>query len=147
MEIRRTLATMPLCGRHFGSREQYLPDGEIRNLGVDKQGCVTRAYINDLATKLTAADQTGKMSPENRAWGRAMDYANAQGRWDYSEAFIEIVTMRCFLVGGSPSSYGMHTSPSATRIWAPLGGGVPKWVYRYVITIQTQVWIPSLRRS
>jgi hypothetical protein len=73
-------------------REDYLPVGELQNIGEEKSGCVTRAYNNKLEDKFTYADKKNIMPPELKKWGRDNRYATEDGVWTFSDAYIEILS-------------------------------------------------------
>ena len=72
-------------------RAQYLPEGELQNMGEEKSDCVTRAYLNILETKLTYVYETQKLMPQTRKWLEDHEYVQ-NGRVVLSDAFNAILS-------------------------------------------------------
>ena len=72
-------------------REFYLPIGELQNIGEEKSGCVSRAYVNILETKFNYALAKGLIKPENKKWLEDNGYLE-NGKITFSDAFIEILS-------------------------------------------------------
>ena len=90
-------AASPLCvfSVPIDKRPEYLPRGEAQNIGEEKQGCVTRAYLNILETKFTYALRNNIIKPENAKWLRDHGYTvfnNGSEYVEFSDAFIEILS-------------------------------------------------------
>jgi hypothetical protein len=72
-------------------RELYLPYGELQNIGEEKSGCVSRAYINALEMKFTYAYEKNLVSKSNREWLEQNGYVE-NGRVVFADANIEILS-------------------------------------------------------
>lgn len=72
-------------------RETYLPKGELQNIGEEKSGCVSRAYVNALEMKFTYAYHKGLIKPENKKWLEDNGYV-VDGKIVFADANIEILS-------------------------------------------------------
>lgn len=72
--------------------EQYLPKGELQNIGEEKFDCATRSPINKLETDFTYGVQKHLFTPTNEKWLRDNGYVTADGRVEFSDAFIAILS-------------------------------------------------------
>src|ERR1041385_1135902 len=70
-------------------REQYLPQGELQNIGSEKYDCASRGPINILEAKFTYLYQNYKLNKENRKWLEDNGYVQ-WGRVLFSDRFIAI---------------------------------------------------------
>lgn len=86
-------ATSPSClfAVPESDREANLPIGELQNIGEEKSGCVSRAYVNILETKFTYAYNHNLISPENKKWFVDNGYVNGI-RIVFADANIEILS-------------------------------------------------------
>lgn len=80
------LFTVPEVQRSF-----FLPVGELQNIGEEKSGCVSRAYINILETKFTYAYRNGLILEENKAWLEKNSYVQGD-KVVFADANIEILS-------------------------------------------------------
>lgn len=72
-----------------GERQQYLPDGELQNIGEEKMDCATRGPINIFEAKFTYLYQTNRLFPENRRFLEDHGYI-VNGRVVFSDVFNAI---------------------------------------------------------
>lgn len=75
----------------ISARENYLPIGELQNIGSEKYDCVTRAYINKLEAEFTYAYQNNKLTLDNKKWLEDNGYVQ-DGKVVFSDAFIGILS-------------------------------------------------------
>jgi len=95
-----------------------LPDGEVQKGREDVGDCATRGPINKLATDFTYAVKTHIFSQENIDWLKEKGYVDRNGRVDFSDAFIAILS---------------GTTRGGNSMIAPLQaiherGLIPKWM-------------------
>ena len=69
-------------------REQYLPKGELQNIGEEKMDCASRAPLNVLETKFNWLLRNKKLSLENEVWLKANGYV--EEGVEFSDAFVAI---------------------------------------------------------
>lgn len=69
-------------------REQYLPVGELQNIGEEKYDCATRAPLNNLETDFTYL-YLHTMKPENKKWLEDNRYIQ-NGKVVFSDRFIAL---------------------------------------------------------
>lgn len=96
-------------------RAQYLPKGELQNIGEEKMGCVSRGYINILETKFNWLLKNKKLKPVNEKWLRENGYIE-NGKVVLSDAYIEILS------GTTRQGNSMKAPASAIHAW----GLIPK---------------------
>lgn len=72
-------------------RESYLPPGELQNIGEEKSGCVSRAYINALEMKFSYAYDKDLIKPENKKWLEDKGYV-VDGKVTFADANVEILS-------------------------------------------------------
>lgn len=72
-------------------REKYLPIGELQNIGSEKMDCASRSPVNDIATQVTFLFENG-MSVENKKWLLDNGYIGENGRPDFSDCYIAILS-------------------------------------------------------
>lgn len=84
------ISTPCLYAVPLDKRQQYLPTGELQNIGEEKFSCVTRAYLNDLETKFNYAAKNWIIQLENRTF--LDQYRNDKGDIEFSDAFIAILS-------------------------------------------------------
>lgn len=71
-------------------RVEYLPIGELQNIGEEKMDCATRGPENILETKFDWLLKKNKIFPENKKWLQEKGYINEGGHITFSDAFIAI---------------------------------------------------------
>src|SRR3990167_701755 len=72
-----------------GQRVQYLPKGELQNIGEEKFDCVSRAVANTVETKLNYLLKKNLLLPEIKTWLLKNNYITENGI-ELSDAYIAI---------------------------------------------------------
>lgn len=70
-------------------RVQYLPIGELQNMGEEKMDCASRSPVNKLETDFTYLYKNNRLKPENKLWLESNGYIQ-NDRVLFSDAFIAI---------------------------------------------------------
>ena len=70
-------------------RENYLPEGELQNIGEDKQGCASRGPLNILEAKFNYLVRNKIISDDNIRWLADKGYLTVRGV-EFADAFVEI---------------------------------------------------------
>jgi len=68
------LAQIPMM-----ERENYLPEGELQNIGEEKMDCATRSPLNKLELKLNYLIKNNLLLPENIKWFIEKGYVTENG--------------------------------------------------------------------
>lgn len=71
-----------------GERNQYLPKGELQNIGEEKSDCVSRGFNNNLETKFNWLLKKGLLD-EHKDWFIKKGYITNNG-FEFSDAFVAI---------------------------------------------------------
>lgn len=71
-----------------GERKQYLPKGEIQDIGEEKFDCVSRGFNNNFETKFNWLLKKGLLN-EHLKWFQEKGYITSNG-FEFSDAFVAI---------------------------------------------------------
>ena len=120
-------AASPTCIALIPEEERmnYMPKGELQNIGEEKMDCASRAPVNKIEAKLTYLYQNNKLTLAEVNFFNKYGYVNG-GRIECSDAYIAIKS------GTTPEGNSLKAPCQAIHEW----GLVPKSILPQLSTFQ-----------